>query len=204
MRIPSANLAAFALLLLRTPAPADWLTFGHDPQRSGWASEETDLTPENIAGMGLLWKSKLEVQPYSLFALTTPVVASHVSTRLRDRSVAYVGGITGAVFAIDAETGETLWTHTFKNLVESNKKAYMFQGGFLCPNGITATPVIDQSTGTLYFVGPDGMLHGVDFDEQTWLFVPMAGPPAALSGGRIFTTDHDGNVYCFGLLPKIA
>ena len=27
---------------------ADWLTFGHDPQRSGWAVEEKDLSLENV------------------------------------------------------------------------------------------------------------------------------------------------------------
>jgi len=26
-------------------APSEWLTFGHDPQRSGWNSAETTLSP---------------------------------------------------------------------------------------------------------------------------------------------------------------
>lgn len=199
MKLLSTFLAAIAVLLVTTPSRADWLTFGHDPQRSGWAQEETDLSAENISGMALLWKSKLDVQPYSLFALTAPVVASHVSTRLGDRAVVYVGGIDGAIFAIDAQTGETLWTHTFKNFVESNKKAYMFQGGFLCPNGITATPVIDKSTGTLYFIGPDGMLYGADLGDGTLRYGPVqfVAPFSKswslnLVDGRIYTTLSQG------------
>src|SRR5580700_5385485 len=71
------------LLLLASTAPGiagDWLTFGHDPQRTGWAFEETALTPANVSNLGLKWKSKLKNDPYSLSALTPPVVASDIST----------------------------------------------------------------------------------------------------------------------------
>ena len=30
---------------------ADWLTFGHDPQRTGCAVNEVTLTPQNIGGL---------------------------------------------------------------------------------------------------------------------------------------------------------
>ena len=32
---------------------ADWLTFGHDPQRSGWAREETKISPANAGQLQL-------------------------------------------------------------------------------------------------------------------------------------------------------
>jgi len=35
---------------------ADWPTFGHDPQRSGWAIEEKQLTVENVSRLELKWK----------------------------------------------------------------------------------------------------------------------------------------------------
>ncbi|HEX4231205.1 MAG TPA: PQQ-binding-like beta-propeller repeat protein [Bryobacteraceae bacterium] len=199
MRFTSVIVAALAAVFVSISSYADWLTFAHDAQRTGWAPEETHLTPENVSGMSLLWKSKLDVQSYSLFALTAPVVASDVSTRMGPRTVVYVAGISGAIFALDAETGETLWTHTFKNFVDSRKNVYMFQGGFLCPNGITATPVIDKSTGTLYFIGPDGMLYGVDLGDGSLRYGPVqfVAPFSKswslnLVDGRIYTTLSQG------------
>src|SRR5215831_13663622 len=96
----------------------DWLTFGHDPQRTGWAFEETVLNPQNVPNLKLVWKTKLKNEAYSLSALTAPVVASRISTAKGVRSVVYVAGITGTVFALDAETGEELWNHPFKYVVQ--------------------------------------------------------------------------------------
>ena len=67
MRTIPAAVAALVGALVSIPSHADWLTYGHDPQRTGWAQEETDLTPENVAGMTLLWKSKLDVQSVQPF-----------------------------------------------------------------------------------------------------------------------------------------
>jgi outer membrane protein assembly factor BamB len=152
--------AAVILAVLPAAATGDWLTFAHDPQRTGWAFEETTLAPGNVSNLGLKWKSKLKNEPYSLSALTAPVVASDVSTSRGSRTVAYVAGIGGTVFALDAETGEELWTHTFKYVVLPGKGGY--QGTFLCPNGITATPVIDKTTNRLYVIAGDGSLYGLD------------------------------------------
>ena len=128
----------------------DWLTFGHDPQRTGWAFEETVINPQNVPNLKLAWKTKLKNEAYSLSALTAPVVGSRISTAKGVRSVVYVAGITGTVFALDAETGEELWNHPFKYVVQPGKGGY--QGTFLCPNGITATPVIDKSTNALFVI----------------------------------------------------
>src|SRR5260370_14498497 len=102
----------------------DWTTFGHDLQRSGWAFEETTLNAGNISGLQLKWKSKLKNEAYRLSALTAPIVASSVSTVRGVRSVVYVAGITGTVFALDAQTGEALWTRTFRSVVLPGKGAY--------------------------------------------------------------------------------
>ncbi len=139
---------------------ADWTTFGHDPQRTGWASEETTITKENAPNLMLKWKAKVPNESYSLSALTAPLVASGISTAKGVRSVVYVAGISGSVFALDSETGELLWTHTFKYRIQPGKGGY--QGTFLCPNGITATPVIDKSTQILYVIAADGALYGLD------------------------------------------
>jgi hypothetical protein len=164
--LPAILLAASCSL----PA-GDWLTYGHDPQRSGWAFEETTLTPQNVGSLQLKWKAKLDNPSYSLSALTAPVVASGISTIKGIRSVVYVAGITGTVFALDAETGEQLWTHAFKYVVLPGKGGY--QGTFLCPNGITATPVIDKSTDSLYVIAGNGALYGLDLGSGAVRYGPV-------------------------------
>lgn len=158
-------------LLSSSALCGDWLTYGHDPQRSGWAFEETTLKPENVGQLQLAWKSKLDNQSYSLSALTAPVVASGISTSKGIRSVVYVAGISGTVFALDAETGAQLWTHAFKYVVLPGKGGY--QGTFLCPNGITATPVVDKSTNTLYVIAGNGALYGLDLGSGAVHYGPI-------------------------------
>src|SRR3954453_14365711 len=190
------------MLLLTTgvAGAAEWLTFGHDPQRTGWAFGEREISPETASNLKLLWKTKLENQSYILAAATAPVVAQNVSTRGGNQTVVYVAGVTGSLFAIAADTGEELWRYTVKNFVESrNNKAFVFQGGFLCPNGITATPVIDKTTNTVYIIGPDGMLYGLDLGSGFLRYGPVqfVAPFSKnwslnLMGGKVYTTLSQG------------
>lgn len=179
--------------------PADWLTFAHDPQRSGWASEETILNTKTVPKLALLWKSQAENESYSLSALTAPVVAEKVSTAKGLKTVVYVAGISGTVFAFEAETGDLLWTYKIKSFVESKKNVYIFQGTFLCPNGITATPVIDKRSETLYVLGPDGMLYGLGLGGGELRYGPIqfVAPFSKswslnLSEGKVYTTLSQG------------
>src|SRR5215472_2787282 len=71
---------------------ADWSTFGHDPQRSGWAFEETSLTPQNVGQIELKWKSQVKNEPRSLTALTAPLAASDVVTPQGVKTLVYVAG----------------------------------------------------------------------------------------------------------------
>src|SRR5262245_21247684 len=52
-----AALTALALAFSPALLAGDWLTFGHDPQRTGWAFEETKITSENAAQLALSWKT---------------------------------------------------------------------------------------------------------------------------------------------------
>ena len=76
----------------------DWLTYGHDPQRTGWAFEETKLTPENAGKLGLAWKTKLKNEPYSLSALTPPVVAAGISEALISTALGLIVAIIAVIF----------------------------------------------------------------------------------------------------------
>jgi outer membrane protein assembly factor BamB len=190
---PGITLIAGLLLLSLSNGlqAADWLTFGHDPQRTGWALEETTLAPANVPQLKLKWKAKIPNEAYSLSALTAPVVAGKISTSRGVRTVVYVAGIGGSVFGVDAETGEQLWSHTFKYIVSPRKGG--FQGTFLCPNGITATPVIDKTTNILYVVAGDGALYGLDLGSGEVRYGPVqfVAPFAKSWSLNLF----DGTVY---------
>jgi outer membrane protein assembly factor BamB len=166
-----ALLVVSTLIFIRVGLGADWTTFGHDPQRSGWAFEETTIKPENVSTMALKWNAKVPSESYSLSALTAPVVASNVSTSRGVRTAVYVAGIGGTVFALDSENGEPLWTRTLKYRIQPGKGG--FQGSFLCPNGITATPVIDKSTQILYVIGAEGALYGLDLGSGAIRYGPV-------------------------------
>lgn len=200
MRSQIACTALSAFLLVPAAArPADWLTFAHDAQRTGWAAEEPAFSVNTVPTLTLLWKTKLENEFYSLSALTAPVVAEKVSTAKGIKTVVYVVGISGKVFALEAETGNILWTYQIKNFVESKKNVYVFQGTFLCPNGVTATPVIDKRSETLYVLGPDGMLYGLDLGSGNIRYGPIqfVAPfskdwSLSLVDGKIYTTLSQG------------
>jgi outer membrane protein assembly factor BamB len=158
-------------LIASTAFAGDWLTYGHDPQRTSWAFEETKLSPDNVAKLTLKWKTPLKNEPFVLSALTAPVVASGISTGKGIRSVAYVAGLKGTIFALDAETGEPLWEQTLKYAVLPGQ--WQYQGTFLCPNGITATPVIDKASNKLYIIGGNGALYGLDLGSGAARYGPV-------------------------------
>src|SRR5206468_6647521 len=57
------SVTAWLLLLVSSPPVfGDWLTFGHDPQRSGWSFEENKLTPANVGDLELKWQVQLNNQ----------------------------------------------------------------------------------------------------------------------------------------------
>src|SRR5208282_4202541 len=79
--VAAMALAAIAWLLLSGSLnAADWPTFAHDPQRSGWAFDEGKLTAQSVVNLELKWKAQLKNEPRSLTALTAPVVAADVET----------------------------------------------------------------------------------------------------------------------------
>jgi outer membrane protein assembly factor BamB len=169
------SVIAFAVMWIVAAAASacagDWLTFGHDPQRSGWAEDETELSPKTVSALELQWKVTVNNKFYSLSALTAPVGGAQIHTTKGVRSVIYVAGIGGGIFALDARTGEQLWTRTLRATLTARKGG--LEGTFLCPEGITATPVIDKESGVLYTIAADGALYGLDLGSGAVRYGPV-------------------------------
>ena len=149
----------------------EWPTFGHDPQRTGWAVDERSLSPETAPNLELKWKTKVDNQGSLLFALTAPIVAVDVSTRLGVRDVVYVAGREGKVFALDSDTGELLWEWEVRSYALPNNVG--LQGSIYCPNGVNATPTFDKRSGILYALAEDGALYGLDMGSGKVRFGPV-------------------------------
>jgi hypothetical protein len=42
-----------------------WITYSHDPQRSGFSSDEHAFSPANVSNLGLQWKTVVPNNLYS-------------------------------------------------------------------------------------------------------------------------------------------
>ena len=182
------------LLIPSYSLDADWPTFGHDPQRSGWAPEETKLNVDNVKDLELEWSVQLENMPLALSALTAPVVAQEVVTPAGTKTLVYVAGSSNHLFAVDASAGTVVWQRTFQSFV--NAKAESF---YLCPNAVNATPVIDRRQNMIFALAYDGRLFGLDLGTGSIKFGPYQFvPPFSkswslnLNNGFIYTTTSQG------------
>ncbi len=183
-------LCAILLLNAARTLHADWPTFGHDPQRTAWASEETKLSAANAKDLELKWSLHLDNAPLALSALTAPVVARDVTTLSGLKTLVYVAGSSNHLFAVDTESGALVWSRTFQSYVNAKAEAY-----FLCPNSVNATPVIDRRQNLIFFLAYDGRLFGLDLGTGTirfgpFQFVPPFSKPWSLNlnNGYLYTT----------------
>jgi hypothetical protein len=163
-RLSHAAASAFslALPLAATLAPCDAssqdvLTYHNDTYRTGWFSSETTLTPANVnpGSFGLLTTVTLDgrVDAEPLVAFGQPIDGQGT------HDVVYVATEGDTVFALDAESGATLWSRNFGTPVP-----YQYKDGddnVYPVMGILSTPAIDRTRGVLYVVA-DTYVSGGD------------------------------------------
>lgn len=190
----SQILSVSLLLSSRVTLNGDWLTFGHDPQRTGWAPEESKLTVDNAKDLGLKWSVQLDNVPLALSALTAPVVAQDVVTPSGIKTLVYVAGSSNHLFAVDSADGALVWQRTFQSFVTAKSESF-----YLCPNSVNATPVIDRRQNMIFALAYDGRLFGLDLGTGSIKFGPYQFvPPFAkawslnLNNGFIYTTTSQG------------
>ena len=193
-RSVSRTVCAGLLLTSAFLLQADWPTFGHDPQRSGWAPEETKLTLQNVKDLELKWSIRLDNLPLALNALTAPVLARDVVTPSGIKTIVYVAGSSNHLFAVDASTGSLVWQRAFQSFVTAKAESF-----YLCPNALNATPVVDRRQNMIFALAYDGRLFGLDLGTGNirfgpFQFVPPFSKPWSLNlnNGFIYTTTSQG------------
>jgi outer membrane protein assembly factor BamB len=179
---------------------ADWPTDGGSPQRDGWQRNEKTLTKENVSGLKLLWKLKLDNLPREMHSLFPPLIADDVRTASGGREIAVEAGSSDNLYGIDVATGTLLWS---KHFSYKSEKPQQPGHGPLCPGGLVATPVLAEKTGdaarTVYAASSDGLLHQLNVSDGDEVMSPTPFlPPNAkayslnLFDGYIYSTTAQG------------
>jgi outer membrane protein assembly factor BamB len=140
----------------------DWLTWGYDPERTGWNKGEATLSKDNVSRLEVKWSSQLSTPPRELVlsTLTAPLVVQGVNTSQGTKNLVFLVGSDDTVFALDADTGKIFWQKTFPNKLTPPRMTT-----WLCSNTQNATPVIDKQKAIIYLNTSDGKLRGLSLND---------------------------------------
>ncbi|HXJ93358.1 MAG TPA: PQQ-binding-like beta-propeller repeat protein [Terriglobia bacterium] len=157
--MPGPLLFALAFSLAGPAARAtDVTTFHNDIARTGQNLQESILTLANVNSIsfGKLFTDSLDgvvdAQPLYLSSVTIPAQGTH--------NLLYVVTENDSVYALDADSGSTLWHVSVLEAGESPS------GNHGCSQitpqiGVTSTPVIDRAS------GPDGTIYVVAMSKKS-------------------------------------
>lgn len=202
--------AAWVTLLVRAQRSdsREWLTWGGNPERSGWNRGETALSKSTVRNLELKWKTQIDKSvPIAIESgaamLTSPLVVEGIRTAAGLKTLVLTVAASNTVAALDAATGKIIWQRKLENAVAPAKPA-----NWLCTNTSTATPVIDKSHGLVYLIAADGRLHALTLtageDEMAPVeFVPPYSRNWSLNlvDGVLYTTVGRG---CGNAAPQSA
>lgn len=152
---------------------AEWRTDGGNPQRTAWQQGEKILNKDNVKGLKVLWKIKLDNVPQEMHSLFAPLIVEKVPTKDGLKEIAVIGGISDNIYAVEAATGKLLWKRHFDYPTPERRGR---PGDPLCPPGMTAAPVINEPTAdgkrTIYAMSGDGKLHTLNVADGEEIATP--------------------------------
>lgn len=129
------------------PSTFAWPEFGFDPQHSGLNTQETALSPGNVAGLHRLFQITLPAA-----ADGAPVYLSGVTTLGGVQDLLFVTTRAGHIIALDAHTGSTVWSHQYPaGTCKINNGS--------TPCYTTSSPALDPNHQFVYSYGLDGNVH---------------------------------------------
>src|SRR2546422_3485763 len=127
---------AWAVSAVAQRGGQEWLTSNVDAQRSSWIRTDSKISKESMQkpGFQFLWKMKLDNEAKQLNSLTQPVLLDRLIGYRGFKSLAFVGGSSDALYAIDDDLGRLYWKTRFNSSSAATQQA----GSLLCPGGLTA------------------------------------------------------------------
>jgi hypothetical protein len=207
-RTEAAGAGLESRLLLSYGVPGDLLTYHNDNASTGANLAETTLTPANVnpAGLGKLFTDQVDGfvygQPLTVSNVPIPNQGTH--------NVVFVTTEHDSVYAFDADSGAPLWHDSLIDPaagITPVPSSVTLTTDIVPEVGITATPVIDGTTGTLYVVAKtqdvesDGThymlsLYALDITDGA---VKLGGPTTIAD--TIF--DPNANTYTYVSGPTV-
>jgi outer membrane protein assembly factor BamB len=159
---PANVTVTFVLSNSSAGLPGDWLMIGHDPARTGFASDETTLGVGNASSLAFRWRTTVDGQ-----VTAQPLFAGNVQISGASHDVVISATSGNSIYALDAQTGAQLWKRNFG----SQPSNCVLNGGF----GITGAPLIDRSVGSgrIYAVSDDGQLRTISLIDGTDVALPL-------------------------------
>jgi outer membrane protein assembly factor BamB len=137
------------------PQSVSVLTQHNDNTRAGWNDNETALTTSNV---NVQQFGKVFTIPVDGDVYAQPLVVGHVAIG-SGRNVVYVATVNNTVYAVDGDNGTVYWQKNFTAAGMRPPRATDMTGAcggnynnFSSNIGIVGTPVIDSTSGTMYFV----------------------------------------------------
>jgi hypothetical protein len=198
-RMGTCQIAVVAVILFcvfsaALQAQVNVTTYHNDNARTAQNTQETILTLANVNSgqFGKLFSVSVDGWVYA-----QPLYLSNVSIGGGTHNVLYVATEHDSLYAIDADTGTIYWQIS---LIPSggstvNSSSDLGCGDLVPEIGITGTPVIDASTGTLYVVAKSKVngslvqyLHAIDVGTSAEKFSGPVFIQATVPG-----TASDGN-----------
>jgi Bacterial Ig-like domain (group 3)/MBG domain (YGX type)/PQQ enzyme repeat len=159
-------------------------TRSYDNSRTGANLQETILTPANVnsTNFGKLFTVATDGQIYA-----QPLYVSNLAIAGGNHNVVFVASMLNTVYALDADTGATLWKQNYGSPIIPQDVEYDQNISWATRLGILGTPVIDPATNYMYFVSgsqpADGTrtfsYHLNAIDIRTGL--PVNGSPVTIT-----------------------
>jgi hypothetical protein len=204
LHIGIAAVALFFISSTALTAQVNVTTYHNDNARTGQNMQETILAPVNVNGgqFGKLFSVAVDGYVYA-----QPLYLSKVTIAGSTHNVLYVATEHDSLYAIDADNGTVYWR---VSLIPSGGSTVNSVSDLACQDlvpeiGITGTPVIDTSTGTIYLVAKskvDGnlvqYLHAIDVVTAKEKF---GGP--VLIQASVLGTAPDGNGTTVSFSPHL-
>ena len=124
-------------------------TRSNDNSRTGANLQETILTPANVSwtNFGKLYTIPTDGQIYA-----QPLYVSNLAIAGGTHNVVFVASMLNTVYALDADTGATLWTQNYGSPIIPQDVEFDQNISWATRLGILGTPVIDPATNYMYFV----------------------------------------------------
>jgi outer membrane protein assembly factor BamB len=203
LMLAAANTSAHAQT---TPSPADWTQFLRDNMQR-WNPYETVLGVGTVESLQLEWKNPVGL--YKSGSLSASAVVN---------GVVYFGSDDGSVYALNANTGATLWSYATAGQVDSspavvngvvyigsndhniyalNASTGVKQWSFAAGNVVISSPAV--ANGVVYIGSDDHNMYALNASTGTKLWSYATGSfvesSPAVVNGVVYFGSHDGNIY---------